>query len=43
MVLKPSEKDPGAMMILARLAHEAGIPPGVLQVVSNERVDDEWW
>ena len=32
MVLKPSEKDPGAMMILARLAKEAGIPPGVLQV-----------
>lgn len=33
MILKPSEKDPGASMILARLAQEAGIPDGVLQVV----------
>ena len=33
MVLKPSEKDPGATMMLAELATEAGLPPGVLQVV----------
>lgn len=33
MILKPSEKDPGATMILARLALEAGVPPGVLNVV----------
>jgi len=33
MVLKPSEKDPGATMILARLAQQAGLPDGVLQVV----------
>jgi malonate-semialdehyde dehydrogenase (acetylating)/methylmalonate-semialdehyde dehydrogenase len=33
MVLKPSERDPGAAMILAELAHKAGFPPGVLNVV----------
>lgn len=33
MLLKPSEKDPGATMILARLAQQAGLPDGVLQVV----------
>lgn len=32
-VLKPSEKDPGAAMMLAELAHEAGLPPGVLNIV----------
>lgn len=32
-VLKPSEKDPGAAMILARLAQEAGLPKGVLNIV----------
>jgi malonate-semialdehyde dehydrogenase (acetylating)/methylmalonate-semialdehyde dehydrogenase len=33
MVLKPSERDPGAAMILAKLAQEAGIPDGVVQIV----------
>jgi len=33
MILKPSEKVPGASIILARLAKEAGLPNGVLQVV----------
>lgn len=33
MILKPSEKDPGATMLLAKLAQEAGLPDGVLQVV----------
>ncbi|WOH04874.1 hypothetical protein DCAR_0624286 [Daucus carota subsp. sativus] len=32
-ILKPSEKDPGASMILAELAMEAGIPDGVLNIV----------
>ncbi|KAK3414094.1 hypothetical protein EUGRSUZ_I02605 [Eucalyptus grandis] len=32
-VLKPSEKDPGASVILAELAMEAGLPNGVLNIV----------
>ena len=32
-ILKPSEKVPGAAMILARLTAEAGLPPGVLNIV----------
>ncbi|KAJ1396542.1 Methylmalonate-semialdehyde dehydrogenase [Sesbania bispinosa] len=32
-ILKPSEKDPGAAMVLAELAIEAGIPNGVLNIV----------
>ncbi|XP_027162042.1 methylmalonate-semialdehyde dehydrogenase [acylating], mitochondrial-like [Coffea eugenioides] len=32
-ILKPSEKDPGASMILAELAMEAGLPDGVLNIV----------
>jgi len=32
-VLKPSERDPGAAMLLAHLAQEAGLPPGVLNVI----------
>ncbi|RUS26938.1 methylmalonate-semialdehyde dehydrogenase [Jimgerdemannia flammicorona] len=32
-IIKPSEKDPGATMILAELAAEAGVPKGVLNVV----------
>ncbi|KAJ3121552.1 Methylmalonate-semialdehyde dehydrogenase [acylating] mitochondrial [Physocladia obscura] len=32
-VLKPSEKDPGATMMLAQLAAEAGVPKGVLNVI----------
>jgi len=33
VVLKPSERDPGAAMILAELAQKAGFPPGVINVV----------
>ncbi|KAG8927082.1 hypothetical protein FRC02_008473 [Tulasnella sp. 418] len=33
LVLKPSERDPGAAMIIAELAQRAGLPPGVLNVV----------
>ena len=33
LILKPSERDPGAAMILAELAREAGFPDGVINVV----------
>ncbi|KAH7104235.1 methylmalonate-semialdehyde dehydrogenase [Auriculariales sp. MPI-PUGE-AT-0066] len=33
LVLKPSERDPGAALILAELCERAGLPPGVLNVV----------
>eukprot|EP01087_Luapelamoeba_hula_P017003 TRINITY_DN530_c0_g1_i1.p1 TRINITY_DN530_c0_g1~~TRINITY_DN530_c0_g1_i1.p1 ORF type:complete len:528 (+),score=83.52 TRINITY_DN530_c0_g1_i1:34-1617(+) len=36
-LLKPSEKDPGAAMILARMAREAGLPPGVLNIIHGAR------
>lgn len=36
-VLKPSEKDPGAAMMLAELALQAGMPKGVLNVVHGTR------
>ena len=32
-ILKPSEQDPSSSMLLAELAHQAGLPPGVLNVV----------
>ena len=32
MVLKPSERDPGATMMMAQMAQDAGIPDGCLQV-----------
>lgn len=32
-VLKPSEQDPSSAVLLVELAHEAGLPPGVLNVV----------
>jgi malonate-semialdehyde dehydrogenase (acetylating)/methylmalonate-semialdehyde dehydrogenase len=40
-VLKPSEQDPMTPMLLAELAIEAGVPPGVLNVVhgGKEAVD----
>ncbi len=36
-VLKPSERDPSAPMFIAELAHEAGFPPGVLNVVNGDK------
>ncbi|WP_350347847.1 CoA-acylating methylmalonate-semialdehyde dehydrogenase [Agromyces sp. G08B096] len=38
VVLKPSEKDPGASVFLARLFEEAGLPAGVLNVVHGDKV-----
>ena len=32
-IIKPSERDPGAMMILAELIEKAGYPPGVINVI----------
>ncbi|KAL9251123.1 Methylmalonate-semialdehyde dehydrogenase [acylating], mitochondrial-like protein [Drosera capensis] len=34
-ILKPSEKDPGASILLAELAMEAGLPDGVLNIVNG--------
>ena len=36
-ILKPSEKDPSASLILAELLTEAGLPPDVFQVVQGGR------
>ncbi|HVB68299.1 MAG TPA: CoA-acylating methylmalonate-semialdehyde dehydrogenase, partial [Acetobacteraceae bacterium] len=36
-ILKPSEKDPSASLILAELLAEAGLPEGVFQVVQGAR------
>lgn len=33
MLLKPSEKDPGACMMLVELARQAGLPDGVVNVI----------
>lgn len=37
LILKPSERDPGASMILAELAVEAGFPEGVINIVHGTR------
>lgn len=37
-ILKPSEKVPGASILLAELAKEAGIPDGVLNVLHGDKV-----
>jgi malonate-semialdehyde dehydrogenase (acetylating)/methylmalonate-semialdehyde dehydrogenase len=37
-VLKPSEKDPSASMLLAELVAEAGVPNGVFNVVQGDKV-----
>ncbi|MEP7059452.1 MAG: CoA-acylating methylmalonate-semialdehyde dehydrogenase [Actinomycetota bacterium] len=37
-ILKPSEKDPGASMLIAELLQEAGLPDGVFNVVQGDKV-----
>ena len=37
-VLKPSERDPSAPMLLAELFQQAGFPPGVLSLVNGDKV-----
>lgn len=37
MVVKPSERDPGATMMLMALCNEAGIPPGVVNVIHGAK------
>src|SRR5687768_8329687 len=36
-ILKPSERDPGVPMRLAELMVEAGLPPGILNVVNGDK------
>lgn len=36
MILKPSEQDPGAAMMLVELAKEAGIPDGCVNVIHGQ-------
>ncbi len=38
VVLKPSERDPGASVLLAKLFQDAGLPDGVLNVVHGDAV-----
>jgi malonate-semialdehyde dehydrogenase (acetylating)/methylmalonate-semialdehyde dehydrogenase len=37
MILKPSEKDPGAAMMLVEMAKQAGMPDGVVNVIHGQR------
>jgi malonate-semialdehyde dehydrogenase (acetylating) / methylmalonate-semialdehyde dehydrogenase len=37
-VLKPSERDPSASLVMARLLAEAGLPDGVFSVVQGDKV-----
>ncbi|MPW30453.1 CoA-acylating methylmalonate-semialdehyde dehydrogenase [Agarivorans sp. B2Z047] len=36
-VLKPSERDPSATMLIAELLHQAGLPAGVFNVVNGDK------
>ncbi|KQV46799.1 methylmalonate-semialdehyde dehydrogenase [Pelomonas sp. Root1217] len=36
-ILKPSERDPSSTLFIAQLAQDAGLPPGVLNVVNGDK------
>src|SRR5687767_4773720 len=36
-ILKPSERDPGVPLMLAELMIEAGLPPGILNVINGDK------
>jgi len=36
-ILKPSERDPSSTLFIAELLHEAGLPPGVINVVNGDK------
>jgi len=36
-ILKPSEQDPSPVMLLADLMHQAGCPPGVLNIINGDK------
>ncbi len=36
-ILKPSERDPSSALLIAQLANEAGLPPGVLNVINGDK------
>ncbi|NQZ28287.1 MAG: CoA-acylating methylmalonate-semialdehyde dehydrogenase [Colwellia sp.] len=36
-ILKPSERDPSSVLFIAQLLEEAGLPPGVLNVVNGDK------
>ncbi|MBM3365549.1 MAG: CoA-acylating methylmalonate-semialdehyde dehydrogenase [Betaproteobacteria bacterium] len=36
-ILKPSERDPSSAMMIAEIALQAGLPPGVLNVVNGDK------
>ena len=36
-ILKPSEKDPSASMLIAEILDEAGVPPGVFSVLQGDK------
>lgn len=41
-VIKPSEQDPGACMMLVKMAQEAGVPDGVVNVIHGQKECKSW-
>ena len=37
-ILKPSERDPSASLLMAELLNQAGLPPGVFNVVQGDKI-----